>query len=124
MILEEAAEVDAAEDEQFGDRRGDELPEQLRTGDGRQARPRDAKLGLEDQRAREARPVSRERPARLREAKRRQEEELWVEQRANAAYEAWRSEGSALTVLAGWAWFGAALRAAAHADWEDQPDRS
>ena len=57
VILEEAAEVDAAEDEQFGDRRGDELPEQLRTGDGRQAWLRDAKLGLEDQRAREARPV-------------------------------------------------------------------
>lgn len=92
-ILEEAAEVDAAEDEQFGDRRGDELPEQLRTGDGRQAWLRDAKLGLEDQRAREARPVSRERPARLREAKRRLEEELWVEQRANVAYEAWRSRG-------------------------------
>ena len=29
-ILEEAAEIDAAEDELYGDKRGDELPEQLR----------------------------------------------------------------------------------------------
>jgi len=32
-ILREAEEVDRREDEQFGDRRGDELPEQLRTPD-------------------------------------------------------------------------------------------
>ncbi len=36
-ILREAEEVDRREDEQFGDRRGDELPEQLRTPDGRRA---------------------------------------------------------------------------------------
>ena len=92
-ILEEAAEVDAAEDEQFGDRRGDELPEQLTTRHGRQAWLREARQELEEQRARDARPISRERPARLREAKRRMDEELWVEQRANAAYEAWRARG-------------------------------
>ena len=92
-ILEEAAEVDAAEDEQFGDRRGDELPEQLRTGYGRQAWLRQAKLGLEQERARQARPVARDRPPRLREAKRRLDEELWVEQHANDAYEAWRARG-------------------------------
>src|SRR3954447_15019484 len=34
-ILEEAKAVDAAEDELYGDARGDELPEQLRTGEGR-----------------------------------------------------------------------------------------
>jgi hypothetical protein len=34
-ILEEAAEIDAAEDELYGDQRGDELPEQLRTAAGR-----------------------------------------------------------------------------------------
>ena len=34
--LEEAAEVDAAEDEQFGDRRGDELPAELATAPGPQ----------------------------------------------------------------------------------------
>jgi transposase len=36
-ILEEAQAVDAAEDELYGDARGDELPEQLRTGEGRRA---------------------------------------------------------------------------------------
>ncbi len=33
-ILEEAAEIDAAEDELYGDKRGDELPEQLTTREG------------------------------------------------------------------------------------------
>src|SRR5438128_9530323 len=34
-ILREAAEVDQREDELYGDARGDELPEQLRTREGR-----------------------------------------------------------------------------------------
>src|SRR5688500_13922421 len=34
-ILVEADAVDRAEDERFGERRGDELPEQLATGEGR-----------------------------------------------------------------------------------------
>src|SRR3954453_13364315 len=34
-ILEEAAEIDAAEDEQFGDRRGDGLPPELASAQGR-----------------------------------------------------------------------------------------
>ena len=33
--LKEAAEIDAAEDEQFGDRRGDELPAELASAQGR-----------------------------------------------------------------------------------------
>src|SRR5918994_259978 len=66
-ILEEAKAVDAAEDELYGDARGDELPEQLRTGQGRRGW--------------------------LREAKRRLEEELWTETRANAAYERYRASG-------------------------------
>ncbi len=36
-ILDEAEQVDRAEDERFGDARGDELPEQLRTREGRRA---------------------------------------------------------------------------------------
>ena len=36
-ILKEAGEVDAAEDELYGDARGDELPEHLRTSEGRRA---------------------------------------------------------------------------------------
>jgi transposase len=90
-ILEEAKATDAAEDELYGDTRGDELPEQLRTGEGRRAWLREAKRQLEAQREREARPVPRSRPKRLKEAKRRLEEELWTEVRANAAYEHYRS---------------------------------
>jgi transposase len=90
-ILEEAKAVDAAEDELYGDARGDELPEQLRTGEGRRAWLREAKRRLEEQRAKEARPIPGDRPKRLKEAKRRLEEELWTEVRANEAYERYRS---------------------------------
>jgi transposase len=90
-ILEEARAVDAAEDELYGEARGDELPEQLRTGEGRRAWLREAKRQLEAQRQKEARPVPRSRPKRLKEAKRRLEEELFTEVRANAAYERYRS---------------------------------
>src|SRR3982751_1648403 len=90
-ILEEAKAVDAAEDELYGDKRGDELPEQLRTGEGRRAWLREAKRQLEEQRAKEARPVLRNRSKRLKEAKRRLDEELWTEMRANRAYEHYRS---------------------------------
>jgi hypothetical protein len=90
-ILEEAKAVDAAEDELYGDARGDELPEQLRTGEGRRAWLREAKRRLEEQRAKEARPVPGNRTRRLKEAKRRLDEELWSEVRANRAYEHYRS---------------------------------
>src|SRR5438552_5363829 len=94
-ILEEAAEVDAAEDELYGEKRGDELPEHLSTSQGRRGWLREAKRQLDEQRAKEARPIPRARPARLKEAKRRLEQELWVEARANAAYEAYRVHGRA-----------------------------
>lgn len=93
VILDEAAEVDRLEDEQFGEARGDELPPELSTAQGRRGWLREAKRRLDDQRAEEARPVPASRPARLREAKRRLEEELDVECRANAAYEAYRARG-------------------------------
>jgi hypothetical protein len=48
---------------------------------------REAKRRLEEQRAKEARPVPGSRPKRLEEAKRRLDEELWSELRANRAYE-------------------------------------
>src|SRR4051794_25397262 len=53
-ILEEAQAVDAAEDELYGDARGDELPEQLRSGDGRRKWLRDAQRRLEEERAKQA----------------------------------------------------------------------
>ena len=90
-ILEEAAETDRLEDEQFGDRRGDELPPELSTAQGRRGWLREAKRRLDDRRAEEARPIPAARPQRLKEAKRRLDEELWTECQANAAYEAYRA---------------------------------
>jgi transposase len=52
-ILDEAEAIDAAEDAEFGDARGDELPPELRTREGRLAKLREAKAAIE-QRAREA----------------------------------------------------------------------
>jgi hypothetical protein len=45
-ILAEAAEIDRREDELYGDQRGDELPEQLRTREGRRQALREAKGAL------------------------------------------------------------------------------
>jgi transposase len=92
-ILEQAAEVDAAEDDRFGERRGDELPPSLATREGRQRWLRDARRRLDQRRAEEARPIPRSRAQRLVEARRRLEEELDVERRANAEYEAYRARG-------------------------------
>jgi transposase len=92
-ILAEADAVDRAEDEQFGDARGDELPPQLATSQGRRGWLRDAKRHLDQKRAEQAKPVARWRPERLRESKRRLEEQHAVERRANADYEAYRARG-------------------------------
>jgi transposase len=92
-ILEEAAEIDRLEDEKYGEKRGDELPPELSTAQGRRGWLREAKRQLDERRAREARPIPASRPARTREAKRRLEEELWTECEANAAYEAYRARG-------------------------------
>jgi transposase len=50
-ILAEAAETDRLEDELYGDARGDELPERLRTREGRRAALQEAKRKLERDRA-------------------------------------------------------------------------
>jgi transposase len=92
-ILAEADRVDAEEDERFGERRGDELPGELATAQGRRGWLREAKRRLDDKRAEEARPIPAARPARLKESRRRLEQELEVECRANAAYEAYRARG-------------------------------
>jgi transposase len=92
-ILAEADAVDAEEDERFGDARGDELPPELSTAQGRRGWLREAKKRLDERRAEEARPIPNSRPDRLKEAKRRLEEEHRTECRANAAYEAYRARG-------------------------------
>src|SRR3954466_3615615 len=61
-ILERADAVHAAEDERFGATRGDELPGQLSTPEGRQRWLRDARRRLDQRRAREARPIPGPRP--------------------------------------------------------------
>jgi Transposase DDE domain len=54
---------------------------------------REAKQRLEAERAANPQPVPRSRPKRVREAKRRLEEELFTEVHANRAYEAYRARG-------------------------------
>ena len=51
-ILDEAAEIDRREDELYGSERGDELPEQLRTREGRRKALREAKERLDWERTR------------------------------------------------------------------------
>src|SRR3954466_14062267 len=92
-IVEEAVATDAAETAALGDRRGDELPEILTTRQGREGWLRDARQRLDQRRAEGAQPIPRSRPERLREGKRRLEEELVVERDANAQYEAYRRRG-------------------------------
>jgi len=92
-VLADADAIDAEEDERFGTERGDELPEPLGTREGRAQWLADAKRRLEQRRVQEARPIPASRPARLREAKRRLDEEHRVEIRANAEYEAYRARG-------------------------------
>ncbi len=92
-IVAEAQAVDAAEDEAYGEARGDELPPELTSSQGRRKWLREAQRELDRRREQEARPVPRSRPARLKEAKRRLDEQLFTECRANAAYEAYRARG-------------------------------
>ena len=92
-ILEEAKAVGAAEDEAFGEARGDELPPELATSQGRRGWLREAKRRLDEQRAADARPIPQSRPKRVNDAKRRLDEELFNECQANAAYEAYRARG-------------------------------
>jgi transposase len=91
-ILAEARPTPStAEDERYGERRGDELPPAagVLAAQGR----REARRRLEERRAEEERPIPGPRPERLQEAKRRLEEEHRVECQANAAYEAYRARG-------------------------------
>ena len=92
-VLEEAQAVDAEEDARFGDRRGDELPPEVATSAGRRQWFREATRWLDDQRAEEAAPIPRDRPKRVKEAKRRMDEQLFTEMRAEWAHQAYRARG-------------------------------
>jgi hypothetical protein len=67
-ILAEADAVDHAEDERFGERRGDELPPELATEPGRRGWLREVKRPLDEERAAAARPVPKSLPERLHDA--------------------------------------------------------
>jgi transposase len=86
-IIEEAGQIDAAEDELHGPARGDELPEHLTSREGRRAWLREAKQRLERERAERAEPVPRGRAERLRVCQRRLVEDWQAERFANREYE-------------------------------------
>ena len=82
-LLAEAERIDRDEDAKFGkDRRGDELPEELRRREGRLAKIREAKADLEAEAARAAAERSRARSAE------RGEDEAATEVKARAAADA------------------------------------
>jgi hypothetical protein len=102
-ILAEAARTDAAEDELYGEARGDELPEGLRSSGDRRGWLREAKQALQAERAAEAKPVPRSRPERLADCKRRLDGDWELERRVVAEHAArhararWRA-----TARGGW----------------------
>jgi hypothetical protein len=94
-ILKEAGEIDAAEDELYGEKRGDELPEGFGTATDRRARLREAKLALEAERAAKAKKIPGDRVKRLKECRSRMEQDLALHRRVEAEHEAWRELGIA-----------------------------
>jgi hypothetical protein len=87
--------LDAAEDALFGDTRGDELPEGLRTSGDRRKWIREAKQAMEAKRAKQAKPVARDRGERLTECKARLEQDWELERRVVAEHAAWLARGIA-----------------------------
>jgi transposase len=94
-ILEEAACIDAAEDELYGEARGDELPEGLRTSGNRRKVLREAKQALDAERAAQAKNVPRGRAERLVECRRRLRQDWELERHVVAEHAAWHAAGVA-----------------------------
>src|ERR671910_1605034 len=94
-ILEEAARIDAAEDELYGEERGDELPEGLRTSGDRRKVLREAKRALEAERAAQAKKIPRGRTDRLRECRRRLRQDWELERHVVTEHAAWHAAGIA-----------------------------
>src|SRR5918995_3639661 len=94
-ILEEAARIDAAEDELFGEDRGDELPEGLRTSGDRRQVLREAKQALDAERAAQAKKIPRDRGERLVECQRRLRQDWELERHVVAEHAAWHAAGIA-----------------------------
>jgi hypothetical protein len=94
-ILEDAARLDAAEDELFGEARGDELPAGLRTSGERRTWLREAKQAMDAQRASLAKRIARSRGERLAECQTRLEQDCELERRVVAEHGAWVAAGIA-----------------------------
>jgi transposase len=94
-ILKDAARLDAEEDKLYGDARGDELPEGLRTRGERRKWFREAKQALDAERAKDAKPVPRDRGERLAECKARLEQDWRLERRVVEEHAAWHQAGIA-----------------------------
>ncbi len=92
-IIAEAGRIDHAEDELYGEARGDELPEHLAKREGRKAWLREAKQRLERERAAKAQQVPRDRDARLELCHKRLVKEWQTERQAHREYEAYRERG-------------------------------
>jgi transposase len=94
-IVAEAGRIDEAEDELYGSKQGDELPEHVSTHNGRRQWLKEAKKRLDDERAAAEEKVPRSREERLELCHRRLVEDWQVEHEANCDYEAWRARGIA-----------------------------
>src|SRR5215217_707808 len=94
-ILEDAARIDAAEDELYGDARGDELPEGLRTSGDRRKVLREAKQALDAERAAQAKKIPRGRSERLIECQRRLRQDWELERHVVSEHAAWHAAGIA-----------------------------
>src|SRR3954454_1659047 len=94
-ILEDAARIDAAEDELYGDARGDELPAGLRTSGDRRKVLREAKQALEAERGAQAKKIPRGRSERLVECRRRLRQDWQLERHVVAEHGAWHAAGVA-----------------------------
>jgi hypothetical protein len=94
-ILEEAARFVDAEVVLFGEARGDELPEGLRTSGDRRKFLREAKQALEAERAAEAKKIPRGRSERLVECRRRLRQDWELERHVVTEHAAWHAAGIA-----------------------------
>jgi hypothetical protein len=92
-ILAEAGRVDAEEDELYGDRRGDELPEGLRTRRGRREWIREALRRQREELEEDPEPVPRDRADRLEICRRRLVEEHRIVVSAHREYEEAKASG-------------------------------
>ena len=88
-MLDEADEVDAAEDARFGERRGDELPPELGSQQSRRERLRELKRELDGEREQRADGQPPTRQARVAEARRRLAEDWRAEVQVHGEWQQW-----------------------------------